>query len=243
MDSIRVSILQKVFSQCAKMLNPNPNDKDQPLSDPNDPNSSPGKYNHTVPDPDSEYSRVFNNVIGKDSMGQDIHGRFDFDLLQPEGQELMVINHYINHIKFGAERVSDLHKRGLLPALFLEMGTDAYSFDFEGVQLAKEGEVMPIILRLWSVEPKPSERTQAAYRFSNPIYISEIREQLDYLLDRNEFIYISQPRIGYTFASKVQDCGIKMCQTMQGLRAPFEAVDFRFEVVIEKQKEIDDRYN
>ena len=173
----------------------------------------------------------------------DDHGRFDFDLLEPtELEQQMIIKKHIRYISFGTQNLVDINKQNLLPALFLEAGTDAQRQDFRGIELAKEGEVMPIILRLWTRQPKPTELKGPAYKQSNPIFIAQMREQLDYFLDRNEFIGISTPRIGYTLPSQVYDACITSAYTLQGVRAPYECVDFRFEVIFDKQKEIDDRY-
>jgi len=189
-------------------------------------------YGYDYPNPDSEYFRYFK---------KEKH-RFDFDLLEPGTQEKQVITKKIRHISFGTRNLMDINEQNLLPALFLEAGSNAHERGFPGMESAKEGEVMPVVLRLWMREPKPSELSDVAYRDSNPIFIAQMREQLDYLLDPSEFKGISMIRIGYTLPSSVYDCGITSSYTMQGIRAPFECIDFRFEVIFSKQKEIDDRY-
>lgn len=253
MDSIRVLILQKVFKQCAKMLDPNPFNKNQPAPERTPENEnpvSPGPYDYDVPDPQSEYSRLFKGVFQEarhvTRAGNDEpairDSRFDFGLLEPVDQEKAVITKHIRYLSFGTQNLVDINKQNLLPALFLEAGSNAQRQDFRGIELAKEGEVMPIVLRIWTKEPRPSELKGPAYKYSNPLFIAQMREQLDYLLDRNEFISISIPRIGYSLSSQVHDACITSAYTMQGVRAPYECVDFRFEVLFDKQKEIDDRY-
>jgi len=193
-------------------------------------------------DPQSQYYRHFR---GDSTDTSDPNKpRFDFHLQEPEGQELEVLESYIKCIRFGTGQIIDYDKRGLLPGLFLETGTDSFSYDFPGIEQSKDGEVMPIVLRLWTREPDVKSRTDVAYRYrdSNPIFIAQFKEQLDYFLDRNEFIGITMPRIGYSLPSSVQDCRVRLSQTLQGIRAPYEAIDFRFEVTFSKQKEIDDRY-
>ena len=221
MDSIRIIILQKIFTQCAKMLDPKPNT----------PYAKRSAADYANPETNSEYNRVF-----------DGGSRLDFRILPPEGQELQVITRYINSIRFGTGRIADYYRRGLLPALFIEEATDSYAGDYPGIELAKVGEIYPVKLRFAMVEQKPNERTMPEYRYSNPIYMGQMKEQLDYLLDRNEFTGISVPRIGYDLPSKVYDAGVGTSQNLEGVKAPFEIVDVRFEVIFDKEKEISNRY-
>lgn len=243
MDSIRVLILQKVFAQCAKMLDPQPKlaiseARKYGSNTPGHPDHDPDAEESDLVDSMSEYYKIFRQEAGTPGSK-----RFDFDLLEPGAIERMAITRYIKFIRFGTGPIVDYDKRGLLPALFLETGTDSFAGDFRGIEQAKVGEVMPVVLRLWSKEDKVSARTEPEYRQSNPIFIAQFKEQLDYLLDRSEFVGISMPRIGYSLPSSVYDCQVRLSQALEGVRSPWECVDFRFEVTFDKQKEIDDRYS
>ena len=219
LDSIRTEIMQKAFAQCAKMLDPNPNNQNG--------------FDYTNPDPNSEYNRVLVNSGGNDQ------GRFDFGLLEPAGEELFVIQNKIKYIKFGMGVLNDLYTRGLMPAIFIENATRGHDAAFQNIEIAKDAEVSPITVVLVMVEQKPSQRTMPEYRSSNPIFASQVREQLDYFLDRKEFLGISSSRIGYSLPSKVHDAKITLSQNLQGVKAPFEIIHYRFEVIFDKQKERD----
>jgi len=207
LDGIRVHVLQKVFTQCIKMLDPE----------------------------GTEYSRIFGDG------GTD----FDFSVSSPADLEILVVRRYVKLVRFGTGQFTDIKDRDLIPAIFIENGSEGYLQNFRGIEQAKEGELVPVIIRLLTMERRPTVRQRSElplYKYSNPIFVSDIREQLDYLLDRNEFIGISTSRVGYSLPSQVYDARIRMHHNLQGVRAPYEVTDFRFEVLFDKQKEIDTRF-
>ena len=77
------------------------------------------------------------------------------------------------------------------------------------------------------VEPK--------YEESNPITVTSIREQLDYFLDKQSFLNITDKRFGYSLPSRVLRASIVASYTLEGIASPWEVLDFRFEVIFKRQ--------
>ena len=74
---------------------------------------------------------------------------------------------------------------------------------------------------------------------------ANMRTALDYLLDPFWFRGLSErgrKKRGYTNPSSVFDATIVSAQNLEGQISPFEVIDYRLEVTIVRQKQLDGNY-
>ena len=140
---------------------------------------------------------------------------------------------FLENVQMGSFPLAHVTRLTRLPALYVANGTETV----EGGASARDPalpnviELFPIVLRL-----VVNQGVEPAYDESNPIIISQIREQLDYFLDVTVFKQITDKRRGYKIPSSVQSASIVASYNLEGIATPWEVFDFRFEVSFQRQR-------
>lgn len=145
----------------------------------------------------------------------------------------------LQYVQLGMNTIKALNAQDLIPCLFVENGTDGFTINDPGGSNLMTVETLPILLRLVISQPpiRPTEDESIKIEKSNPIQISLFRAALDYLMDPHVFRGIKGETFGSDYRATVHDSMIVQTQSLEGLQAPMESVDFRLEVVFERQKE------
>lgn len=131
-----------------------------------------------------------------------------------------------------------------LPAIIIESGSQDLSLenslrDTSRTELNMKPESFIAIVRLVMLAPKMTDIMNLPrpdqFDISNPVRISHIRQQLEYLLDPGIFKMIVDKKEGYRFPSKVKNADILASYNLEGVKSPLEINDFRFEVKYDRQ--------
>ena len=78
---------------------------------------------------------------------------------------------------------------------------------------------------------------QYTFETSAAMQLLKIRDQLEYVLDVSVFRGLKNERVGYDYPSLVWSSGIVATETLEGLAPGYEAIDWRFAVILHKQKQ------
>ena len=228
---IRSRILMKVYEQCLMLLGP---DSDQwPVND-----NYLKQWNKEVRTPDGQaiayeisdpnnlpagYPLTRDNLIVLDKLDS-----FGLDARR------------IQLVQMGSKDWQNIQKEKLIPAIFIESANDSFTILDAETGSANIGEVMPINIRLVTVQAPDSELEQSN---SNPIRNSRFRAALDYVLDPYFFLDLKEyknTRKGYRTPSVVLDSIITATQNLEGQISPYEVVDYRLEVRFDRRKQLGD---
>lgn len=128
------------------------------------------------------------------------------------------------------ERMDELNQT---PVLFITSATDTFSAEVEVQGNTQQAEMYPVNMRLILREPE-----NATQETSNVIIASRIREGLGYVLDQHWFFNMKAERRGYDQDSVVYTASIAEGQNLEDIATPWEAIDYRFEVVFVEQKSL-----
>lgn len=169
-----------------------------------------------------------------------------FALHQPtltdEELELLDAGRIVKDVRSGSPDLANINQRSgqqfPLPILFLEIGTGGIDFLHPSLANAMKGELFHVKIRCVIDKPPMSkmyETPEARYEDSAPVKLLKIRNTLDYLLDISVFRGLRSTRVGYDFPSLVWECGIMAMESLEGLPASFDALDWRFVAEIHKQ--------
>ena len=227
--NIRGRILTQIYYQLLKLLGPDP---------------------IQIP-PNDNYLQQW-NVDFADPNGNAVPYEItDLDNLPPHypltKQDLEVLGNFtsygldarhIQYVQMGSKDWQAVMKQRLLPAIFVESANDSFSTADPTERNTSVGEIMPVNIRLVSVQ---APDTQLTFDTSNPIIIAKIRSALDYVLDAYWFKGLTERggrRTGYRFPSSVFAAEIVESQNLEGLISPFEVIDYRYEVVISRQRQL-----
>lgn len=145
----------------------------------------------------------------------------------------------LQYVQLGMNTIKALNAEDLIPCMFVEGGTDGFTINDPGGSNLMTFETVPILLRLVISQPpiRPTEDESVKIEKSNPIQIAQFRDALDYLMNPHVFRKLEGKTLGSDFPAKVHDAMIVYTQTLEGLEAPMETIDFRLEVIFERQKE------
>ena len=141
----------------------------------------------------------------------------------------------LEDVQMGSFPIQEYTGLTRLPAVFVANGTEPEETSARNAVLGSANldsvfEVYPLTLRVvvhQEAEPK--------YEDSNPVRLAHIREQLDYFLDMQAFGGIVDRRYGYNTPSRVYRALITTTQSLKGIAAPWEIVDFDFVVIFQRQ--------
>lgn len=145
----------------------------------------------------------------------------------------------LQYVQLGTAAIKALHAEDLIPCLFVENGTDAFALNDPSGGNLMVLETMPVILRLVLSQPaiRPTDDVSVKLEKSNPIQTALFRDALDYLMNPHVFRGIKGATRGSDYPATVRDAMIVSMQNLEGLEAPMEAIDFRLEVIFDRQKE------
>lgn len=140
----------------------------------------------------------------------------------------------LQRVHIGSSEVQNLIDSGIVPSLFIDIGTNAMLGE-ASAQLAQAVEdVLPFILRLVLIEPVVTERRPETTNVSTSL---RINNAFDYLLDTGEFRQLSATAIGFQLPYQVLDAQLVSADNYEGENSPYEIIDYRFEVRFMRQKE------
>ena len=225
---IRSRILRRVFEQCLKLLGPDP--VQIPMNE-----NYLEQWNADITDPDG--NQIAYEITDLDNLP-------DFYPLTKEDLEILgnynstgLDARHIQYVQMGSRDWADAQQENLLPAIFIESANDGFSSPDPIEMNTNIGETVPMNVRLVTVQ---APDTELMFSNSNPIIIAKFRGALDYILDPYWFRGLSErggKRAGYRFPSTVFSADIVSAQNLEGQISPFEVTDFRFEVVISRQRQ------
>ena len=212
MRDIRNKIYRKVFTQCLKMIPPQYRDKNGDIVD----TPAYGYYKDKDADDFPERIEITEEELIALSDADGMDGRIIKDIRSGSPD--------LANISMGKES---------LPILFLEIGTGGLDFEEERIEQRMRGELFHVIIR--TVVGKPSELKGPVWKESAPVQLLTIREQLEYLLDISVFRGILATRVGYELPSIVYSCGIMSSESLEGMPASYDAMDYRWICEFHKQ--------
>lgn len=228
LNDIRSRVIGKVYEQCRKLLGPddhqypvNENYLKQWDAEIRTPDGQPIDYVQTDPaqlPADYPLNRRDFIILDKlDSFGLDARR--------------------IQLVQIGSMDWQNLQAEGLIPCIFIEESSPGSVLQaVTGVNYI--GETFPMNIRLVTTQAPDSSLEVTN---SNPIRNASFRAALDYLLDPFFFLGLHERkgiRKGFKAPSHVVDAGITLTTNLEGEISPFEVVDYRFEVIIDRIKQV-----
>ena len=147
---------------------------------------------------------------------------------------------HIQYVQMGSKDWVAVKEQNLIPCFFIESANDAFEFEDPNQRNTSIGEVVPIIIRLVTVQ---APDTRLLFDNTNPIIVAKLRGALDYVLDPFWFRGLEErggKRTAYRFPSSIFGAEIVEAQNLEGQISPFEVTDFRFEVTISRQQQLGD---
>lgn len=246
--SIRSKIIELAYLQCVKMLQPpdpeypNIGDEYKRIIDKQEPDGTlinrtldNGDPNPAYPVPEGAAPVDWEQCV-IETLSQSYGNIEDCD------GNPMPINTYMKYVTVGTIEPQKIEQEDKYPALFIENASEGYKpkslGEKQGVEHSSEVEIIPITIRVLT---KDYRIYKSNINGSNPIQLAEIREVLDFLLDPRYFRgLLHDDRYGYDLVdSIVLDAGITYSRNNEGLRHPVEMNDFRLDVKVQQQKEVD----
>ena len=202
---LRERILQRIYQQVRKLLGPAPGKTEVPP-----------QWNDEFPGFD------FTNTAAEG------YPLSDEEIRAFDGARVL------QEVHIGSSEVQNLIDSGVLPALFIDIGTNMVMGE-PSEQLSQAVEdILPFILRLVLLEPVTTERRP---ELTNVALSLRIHDAFDYLLDSGEFRQLNAMAVGYRIPYQVFDAALVSASNYQGENSPSEIIDYRFEVRFTRQKE------
>ena len=158
----------------------------------------------------------------------------------------------IRYIRAGNETITNLKQRGALPALMISQGSGEFTLQRPNLSgdlvgrserpttvLGSEPERLLLTLRLALTELPRTELfsadgTELNLSKSRAARSFIIQNQLDYVLDPNNFLALSQTRPGYATRSEVLRAKITNSQNIEADEED-TLIDYHFQVIFKRQ--------